>query len=111
MSFQPFYDSTSQLKLDRRVKNSNKAHKRLSDKANDKINSTSRIVYRNAPSKKFYDLVRRDYHESVYNWQSKNNKIADRKERKKIYNDTVLQRVAINKEYNDGEHIPRKFRK
>ena len=107
--FTPFYDSNSQKGLDKKVKKSNSIHRSMEYKANNKINSTPRYVYENRPSKKFYDLVRRDYHVDVYNWQSINNKVANKTKRKEIYNATLKQRVEINKYYGNG-HIPRKFK-
>lgn len=108
--FTPFYDSNSQKRLDKKVKKSNSIHRILEDKANNKINSTPRYIYENRPSKKFYDLVRRDYHVKVYNWQSINNKVASKTKKKDIYNDTLVERVEINKYYGNG-HIPKRFKK
>ena len=110
MSFTPFYDYSSQKKLNKKVKSSNNAHRRLEERNNNRINErTVNHYYKLKPSQLFYDLIRRDYHVDIYNWQSNNNRVATHDEKKKIYRKTFEDRVEINKHY--GNYVPRKYRK
>ena len=92
-------------KLDR----SNKAHKRLSDKHNDLANK-----YSDSSSKKFWHLVKRDYHDEVLRFQSKHKKMMSKRIRFDIYKESAESladyRKGINKSYGFNRYIPKKYR-
>lgn len=65
-------------------------------------------IYRNAPSRHYYESLRRDYHANVYNWQTKNNCIADKKKRREIYIETARNLTESHK--RKGRYVPKKFK-
>lgn len=92
-------------KLDR----SNKAHKRLSDKHNDLANK-----YSDTSPKKFWHLVKRDYHEQIAREQKEMGRVLHPVNRKNTYMECVHSlvdyRKGINKSYGYNRYIPKKYR-
>lgn len=103
----PFYDPNSQKSLSSNVKYSNYLHKKLERKADD-IFTLHKDNKKSHPDKTFYALVNRNYHTSIYNWQSRNNRVANVKEKKAIYNANLDLTIVTNRNYN--HHVPKKFK-
>ena len=92
-----------------KVERSNLSHKKLSNKHNDIANMNS-----DRTPKNFWALVKRDYHDAIVLRQSRQNTIASKDIKKKIFTRCAESladyRIDINEVYKDNRYIPKKYR-
>ena len=92
-----------------KLKQSNKVHQRLSNKHNDLANK-----YSDSSPKKFWHLVKRDYHEQIVKEQREMGKVLHPVNRKNTYMNCIYSlvdyRKDVNKNYGFNRYIPKKYR-